>query len=121
MPPQLLSLSNDVALLLPRNKALSTAGFVVKSPRDVTQAPALLASETFFAVLIGNSIPPPVRQFVIHAMNKIDPTVPVLFITVVHGEKEPSANQSIDISEDFGPLIRALEALRSQRDGTGTR
>jgi hypothetical protein len=121
MPQQLLSLSNDIPLLINHNNALVTAGFIVKSPRDITQAPTLLAREKFFAVIVGNSVPPPVRQFIIHALKQRAPEVPVLFATVVRGEHEPAADQSVDISEDFGPLISALEALRSKRDGTGTR
>ncbi len=116
MSKKLLSISADIVLLLNRNHALATAGFKVSSPRAVEDAPRLFASDDFAAVLVGNSIPGPVRRSVIAAMREKDPNVPILFVTVIPGEHEPAADRSVDVSRDFGALLRAI--LECTGDGT---
>jgi len=114
MSSKLLSLSADLVLLINRNQALATAGFRVASPRSISDAPRLLESQPFAAVLIGNSIPPAQRQLLIREMRDIKPAVPIIFVTVVSGEHEPAADLNFDVSQDIAPLIRALQDLSSR-------
>lgn len=118
MALKLLSLSADIGTLIARNDALASAGFIVSSPNDVTRAPLMVASDHFSAVVIGNSVRPALRQFVIQAIRRADPEVPVIFVTIVSGEDEPSADHRIDIAEDFGPLVRLLKRLTGDPAGS---
>ncbi len=119
MPPRrILSISNNVALLITRNDALAVAGYSVSSPRHPEDAPLLFRQEHFDAVLIGDSVPPPVRKQVIQELHERDASVPIIYVYAdPRRNSEPHADTCVDVSRDPEELLKALYKAMRQRDG----
>ncbi len=71
----------------------------------------LLCQKHFDAVVIGHSVPPEQRQFVISAVRAANPDIAVFFV-YIRGEsgEEPLADESVDITGGPRALILALES-----------
>ena len=65
---RIITVSRNVALLLERNDVLAMAGFNVISPRYPEQAPTLAEQEQPDAVVIGHSVEPMVRRWLIREL-----------------------------------------------------
>ncbi len=119
MPPRrILSISNNVALLITRNDALAVAGYSVSSPRHPEDAPLLFRQEHFDAVLIGDSVPPPVRKHIIDALHQQNPNVPIIYVYAdPRRDKEPHADMCVDVTRDPEGLLKALYTAMRRRDG----
>ncbi len=108
MSHRILSISNSMTLLSGRNEVLAMAGYIVSSPRLPEEAPALLATGDFDAVVIGHSVAGEERKSVIAAMRAISP-VPIVFIRPRAAEPEPAADYNVAIEENPASLLRVLD------------
>jgi hypothetical protein len=83
----------------------------------------LVATNEFFAVVIGNSVLRQDRVRVIHNIRKIKPNQIILYVSNIVGDEEPEADTSIEVSQDFGKLLNHLhylEQLSQQRQTRST-
>jgi DNA-binding response OmpR family regulator len=107
---RVLSISNNPGLLLTRNDMLAVAGYSVSSPRHPEGAGVLFSTETFDAVLIGDSVPSRVRTSIINELRSIRAQTPILYVyanaTRAH---EPRADECVDVTGDPNALLTALE------------
>ena len=119
MPPRrILSISNNVALLITRNDSLAVAGYSVASPRRPEDAPLLFRQEHFDAVLIGDSVPPPVRKQIVKELHEHDASVPIIYVYAdPRRNVEPHADMCVDVTRDPEELLKALYKAMRQRDG----
>ncbi len=117
-PRRILSISNNVALLITRNDALAVAGYSVASPRHPEDAPLLFRQEPFDAVLIGDSVPPPVRRQIIKELHEHDESVPIIYVFAdPRRDKEPHADMCVDVTRDPEELLKALYKGIRQHNG----
>jgi DNA-binding response OmpR family regulator len=115
---RILSISNNVALLITRNDSLAVAGYSVSSPRQPEDAPLLFRKEHFDAVLIGDSVPPPVRKQVIEELHEHDDSVPIIYVYAdPQRNVEPHADLCVDVTRDPEELLKALDSAMRRRDG----
>ncbi len=87
---------------------LAMAGYAVSSPRTPEEAPALLATEDFVAVVIGHSVAGQERKNLIAQIRAISPA-PIIFVGPRAAEREPAADCNIALEENPAALLRALE------------
>ncbi len=107
---RILTTSRNVRLLLERNDVLAMAGFSVVSPRYPEQAPDLAAQEHVDAVIIGHSIDPEVRRFLIAQLRRLSSKCVICFVyQAPDREGEPLADVSLDVTKGPEPLILALQ------------
>ncbi len=108
MAKRILSLSNDPNLLTGRTESLAMAGYAVCSPREPAEAPALLASDDFLAIVIGHTVRGDERKALIASLRAVS-TAPIIFVGPRDGEREPAADYNVAIEENPAALLRALE------------
>jgi DNA-binding response OmpR family regulator len=108
MAKRILSVSNSPTLLSGRNEMLAMAGYAVSSPRMPEEAPALLATGDFVAVVIGHSVAGEERKCLIAQLRAIS-QVPIIFIGPRAGEAEPAADYNVALEENPAALLRALK------------
>jgi DNA-binding NtrC family response regulator len=108
---RIVSVSNNLRLLINRNDALAIAGYSVVSPRVPEETPLLLHRERADAVVIGHSIPAEERETLIAAIRAVTPALPIIFVyQKPAGAPEPRADVSLDVTDSPGPLIEYLVA-----------
>ena len=113
---RIVSVSNNVRLLINRNDALAIAGYSVISPRVPEETPLLLHRERADAVVIGHSIPAEERETLIAAIRTAKPEIPIIFVYQhPEGAPEPRADASLDVTDSPGPLIQYLAAKLAPR------
>jgi len=112
MPPRrVLSISANPGLLITRNDLLAVAGYSVSSPRQPEGAALLFSTAHFNAVLIGDSVPPPVRADIIQQLRELRADVPIIYVYAdVTRSTEALADECVDVSGSPEPLIKAIEA-----------
>ncbi len=119
MPRRILSVSRNYTLLLTRNDLLAVAGYSVASPKDPLGAALLHSKERFDVVLIGDSVRPMERRRIIKELREIREDVPILYVYAdPRFDKEPLAEECVDVTGDPEPLLRAIERqikLHSQK------
>lgn len=106
----LLSVSENVRLLLARNDALAIAGFSVVSPKRPKEAPLLAGERAVDAAIIGHSIDPEERKVIIPEIRRHCPSCLIVFVYVAPDKAtEPLADISLDVT--YGPesLIAVLQ------------
>ncbi len=108
---KILYVTYDKQSFVTRSGALLRSGYRVSSPRTASDSIPLAASNDFFAVVIGNSVMRVDRVHVIRGIRKLKPNQVILYVTNLHGDEEPEADLSIDVSQDFGKLLEALHNL----------
>jgi DNA-binding response OmpR family regulator len=108
MAKRILTISNNARLLSLRNEVLAMAGYAVCSPREPAEAPALAASEHFFAVVIGHTVRRDERKALIASLRSVS-TAPIIFVGPRDGEHEPAADYNVAIEENPAALLRALQ------------
>jgi hypothetical protein len=107
---RILSISRNVRLLLDRNDILAVAGFSVISPRHLEQAAVLAAQEKVDAFVVGHSVEPQMRQWLIAEGRRLCPKCLVCFVYAAPDKSgEPLADVSLDITKGPEPLILALQ------------
>lgn len=113
---RIVSVSNNLRLLINRNDALAIAGYSVISPRAPEEAPLLVGREKADAVVIGHSIPPEDRIRLIGGIRAMRPDIPIVFVyQKPEGAPEPLADVSLDVSESPAPLIDYFAARLAPR------
>lgn len=112
MPPRrVLSISANAGLLITRNDILAVAGYSVASPRHPEDAALLFSTAHFNAVLIGDSVAPPVRVSIIRQLRELGPGVPIIYVYAdVTRSTEALADECVNVSGDPEPLVNAIEA-----------
>ena len=109
---RVLSISENVHLLLSRNDILAVAGFSVISPKQPEQAAALALQENVDAVVIGHSIEPSLRRAIIAEVRQVCPTCLIYFVYAAPDKDgEPRADISLDLTEGPEALVRSLQQL----------
>ena len=118
---KILYVTYDKQSFITRSGALLRSGFSVSSPRVAEDAVPLVATNEFFAVVIGNSVLRQDRVRVIQNIRKVKPNQIVLYVSNVEGDEEPEADTSIEVSQDFGKLLNHLHLLeqRTQQRAAG--
>jgi DNA-binding response OmpR family regulator len=117
MENRILYVTYDKPSFVTRSGALVQSGYRVSSPRRAEDAIAMAASSEYLAVVIGSSVLRVDRVHVIRGIRKMRPNQPILYFSEVSGDIEPEADDSIDVSQDFGRLLSALHALDGEADG----
>jgi hypothetical protein len=120
---KILYVTYDKQSFITRSGALLRSGYSVSSPRVAEDAIPLVATNEFFAVVIGNSVLRQDRVRVIHNIRKIKPNQIILYVSNIVGDEEPEADTSIEVSQDFGKLLNHLhylEQLSQQRQSRST-
>ncbi len=116
---RILSISSESNLLFARNEALVVAGFSVVSLNTPHRVPQLLAHGDIDAVVLGHSLPPEIRHFIIGNVRQIDPCCPIFFVyEYPYTTGEPLADLSIDVTSGLHQLLAELTGGRWNR---GTR
>ncbi len=110
---KILYVTYDKQSFITRSGALLRSGYRVSSPRVAEDAIPLVASNEFFAVVIGNSVLRQDRLHVIQNIRKVKPGQRILYVTNIQGDEEPQADGSIDVSQDFGKLLEYLHQLEA--------
>ncbi len=110
---KILYVTYDKHSFITRSGALLRSGYRVSSPRVAEDAIPLVASNDFFAVVIGNSVLHQDRIHVIQNIRKVKPEQRILYVTNIQGDEEPAADGSIDVSQDFGKLLEYLHQLEA--------
>ncbi len=108
---KILYVTYDKQSFITRSGALLRSGYSVSSPRVAEDAVPLVATNEFFAVVIGNSVLRQDRVRVIQNIRKIKPTQIILYVSNIEGDEEPEADTSIEVSQDFGRLLNHLHFL----------
>ena len=111
MTNRVLYVTYDKARFVMRSGALLRSGFTVSSPRMAEDAVAMVSTQDFLAVVIGNSVLRVDRERVMRGIRKIKPGQPIIYFSDIPGDHDSEADQSIDTSADFGKLLVALHAL----------
>jgi len=107
---RILSVSQNVRLLVSRNDVLAMAGFSVISPRTPDEAVLLAAQEDVDAVIIGHSIPARKRARLIAELRQICPHSLICFVYAFPDTTgEPLADLSIDVTDGPELLVVALQ------------
>lgn len=107
--PRILSVGEKTTRLLSRNNALTAAGYSVATPRRPEEAPLLLRQDRFDAVVIGHSVPNPLRAQVIQELKAAAPQVPVIFVFASPlADDGEGADFSVDVSDGPIELLRKL-------------
>lgn len=107
---RILSISNNVRLLLSRNDILAMAGFSVISPRHPEQAPLLAGQERVDAVVIGHSVGEAERKPLIKQLRVVCPGCPICFVYEAPDTKgEPLADVSLDVTQGPEKLVLYLQ------------
>lgn len=102
---RIVSVSNNLRLLINRNDALAVAGYTVISPRVPRETPLLLQREGADAVVIGHSISPEERRRLIRAIRAAKPGIPIVFVyQKPEGTPEPHADVSLDVTKGLRRL-----------------
>ncbi len=115
-----LYVTYDKHSFITRSGAMLRSGYRVSSPRVAEDAIPLVASNEFFAVVIGNSVLKKDRLHVISNIRKLKPKQMILYVTNIPGDEENAADASIDVSQDFGKLLHHLHELE-QKDTSRAR
>src|SRR3954467_575378 len=120
---KILYVTYDKQSFITRSGALLRSGFSVSSPRVAEDAIPLVATNEFFAVVIGNSVLRQDRIRVIQNIRKLKPNQIIIYVSNIVGDEEPEADSSIEVSQDFGKLLAHLHLLerRAQQRQTNPR
>ena len=118
---KILYVTYDKQSFITRSGALLRSGYSVSSPRVAEDAVPLVATNEFFAVVIGNSVLHNDRVRVIHNIRKIKPAQIIVYVSNIEGDEEPEADTSIEVAQDFGKLLNHLHWLehRTQARAAG--
>ena len=117
---RIVSVSNNVRLLINRNDALAVAGYSVISPRTPRETPLLVRRERVDAVVIGHSIPPDERERLIADIRLAAPKVPIIFVYQrPGGAPDANADASVDVTDSPAPLIQYLTFKLAARRAVG--
>ena len=108
---KILYVTYDKQSFITRSGALLRSGYSVSSPRVAEDAIPLVATNEFFAVVIGNSVLRQDRGRVIQNIRKLKPSQNILYVSNIDGDEEPEADTSIGVSQDFGKLLNHLHVL----------
>jgi hypothetical protein len=108
---KILYVTYDKQSFITRSGALLRSGYSVSSPRVAEDAIPLVATNEFFAVVIGNSVLRQDRVRVIQNIRKLKPSQIILYVSNIDGDEEPEADTSIGVSQDFGKLLNHLHVL----------
>jgi hypothetical protein len=111
---KILYVTYDKQSFITRSGALLRSGFSVSSPRVAEDAIPLVATNEFFAVVIGNSVLRQDRIRVIQNIRKLKPNQIILYVSNIDGDEEPEADTSIEVSQDFGKLLNHLHLLEQK-------
>ena len=120
---KILYVTYDKQSFITRSGALLRSGYSVSSPRVAEDAIPLVATNEFFAVVIGNSVLRQDRVRVIQDIRKLKPAQIILYVSNIVGDEEPEADTSIEVSQDFGRLLNHLhylEQITQQRQSRST-
>ncbi|MBV9087779.1 MAG: hypothetical protein JOY79_09865, partial [Acidobacteriaceae bacterium] len=80
------------------------------SPRSPEEAPNLAKEQQVDAVIVGHSVEPKSREFLITAIRQLCPKCVIFFVYAAPDtEGEPLADVSIDVTHGPDPLIMALQ------------
>ncbi len=113
---RILSISENVRLLLARNDILAVAGFSVISPKHPEQAVMLAAREQVDGVVIGHSVESRVRAWLIRDLRRVCPNCVICFVYAAPEKTgEPLADISVDVTGGPEPLITALQDRLPER------
>lgn len=108
---KILYVTYDKQSFITRSGALLRSGYRVSSPRIAEDAIPLVATNEFFAVVIGNSVLRQDRVRVIQNIRKIKPNQIIVYVSNIVGDEEPEADSSVEVSQDFGKLLIHLHEL----------
>src|SRR5512140_1233811 len=97
---KILYVTYDKQSFITRSGALLRSGFSVSSPRVAEDAIPLVATNEFFAVVIGNSVLRQDRIRVIQSIRRIKPSQIILYVSNILGDEEPEADTSIEVAQD---------------------
>jgi hypothetical protein len=107
---RILSISENVRLLITRNDALAIAGFSVVSPKTPEEAPLIAGEREPDAAIIGHSVEPEKRKTIIPEIRRHCPDCLIVFVYVApETAMEPLADVSLDVTDSAEPLIKALQ------------
>ncbi len=111
--PRILSISGDISVFASRNRVLEFAGFDVVGCFRGSGALERFRSETFEAVVVGHSLPQPVRLQLIHDMKRSKPQIPVVLILEAgeYGQDILEADAVCDSLDSPELLIRTISGL----------
>jgi hypothetical protein len=111
---KILYVTYDKQSFITRSGALLRSGFSVSSPRVAEDAIPLVATNEFFAVVIGNSVLRQDRIRVIQNIRKLKPGQIIIYVSNIVGDEEPEADSSIEVAQDFGKLLAHLHLLEER-------
>lgn len=103
--PLILSVDDEPAILLTREKILVAAGYEVLSASDGEQALRLFAEQPVTLVLLDFKMPGMDGGIVAHEMKRTKPEVPVLMVTASTVPDETLASVNCRIDKGTGPVL----------------
>jgi DNA-binding response OmpR family regulator len=106
-PAKILSVSHDKSLAATREMLFSSAGFHVSSALTAGQAIQLCATEEFALVVIGHSMPPEERKWLLKELRDRC-TAPVLALRRLGEQPLTGADYILDSTENPALLLEAV-------------